>query len=114
MATATLPATLVRLFTPRKFRLHRLWGLFYLIQFASLCVCVAASARPTRLIWTLPLTGFIQAIIASQTFTSLPRRQTQGYFSDRGVISYEFLLENIYFSGLLLFQALYFTFRPLP
>jgi hypothetical protein len=113
MTGTSAAATVVRLFAPPKFRLHRLWGLFYLLQFAALCVCVAASVRPSHLIWTLPLTGFIQAIIASRTFTSLPRRQTQGYFSDRGVISYEFVLENIYFSGLLLFQALYFTFRPL-
>lgn len=106
-------ATVVRLFALPKFRIHRLWGLSYLLQYIALCICVAASVKPSHLIWTLPFAGFVQAIIASLTFTSLPRRQTQGYFSDRGVISYDFLLENIYFSGLLLFQALYFTFRPL-
>lgn len=114
MSARSIAATAVRLFILPKFRPHRLTGLLYLLQFATLCVLEVAMIRPGHLIWTLPLTGFIQAIIASQTFTSLPRRQTQGYFSDRGVISYEFLLENIYFSGLLLFQALYFTFRPFP
>lgn len=103
----------IRLFVLPKFRLHRLWGLFYLVQFATACVLEVLSLPTTRLIWTLPLTGFIQALIAARTFTSLPRRDTQGYFSDRGVISYEFLLENIYFSGLLVFQALYYFYRPL-
>ncbi|MSP62134.1 MAG: hypothetical protein EXR72_17730 [Myxococcales bacterium] len=106
--------TVVRLFAPPKFRIHRLWGLLYLLQFAAACAFEATSIHPVHLVWTLPLTGFIQAIIACLTFTSLPRRQTQGYFADRGVMSYEFILENVYFSGLLLFQALYFTFRPLP
>ena len=106
-------ATLVRLFAPPKFRIHRLWGLLYLVQFLALCIALLLSKNPSHLIWTLPLTGFVQAIIASLTFTSLPRRNTQGYFADRGVMSYEFVLENVYFSGLLLFQALYFTFRPL-
>lgn len=114
MATRSATATAVRLFILPKFRPHRLTGLAYLLQFLTLCIMVAASVRPSHLLWTLPMTGFIQAIIASLTFTSLPRRQTQGYFSDRGVISYEFVLENVYFSGLLFFQALYFTFRPLP
>lgn len=113
MPPTSAAETIVRLFAPPKFRVHRLWGLFYLVQFALFCVLALLSLRPGPLLWTLPLTGFIQAIIAARTFTSLPRRQTQGYFSDRGVISYEFLLENIYFSGLLLFQALYYSFRPL-
>ncbi len=114
MPNTSVAATVVRLFALPKFRIHRLNGLLYLLQYISLCLCVAASVRPSHLIWTFALTGFIQAIIASLTFTSLPRRTTQGYFADRGVMSYEFVLENIYFSGLLLFQALYFTFRPLP
>ena len=71
-----------------------MWGLFYLIQFATLCIFEAASLRPSLLIWTMPLTGFIQAIIASLSFTSLPRRDTQGYFADKGVMSYEFILET--------------------
>ena len=113
--TTSNPAALVfRLFALPKFRLHRLWGLLYLLQFVALAVFVALGKNPSHLIWTLPFTGFVQAIIACRTFTSLPRRDTQGYFADRGVMSYEFILENVYFSGLLLFQALYFTFRPLP
>jgi hypothetical protein len=114
MATTGFTATAFQMFVRPKFRPHRLTGLLYLIQFLTLCILEVLSVHPSHLIWTLPLTGFIQAIIASLTFTSLPRRQTQGYFSDRGVISYEFVLENIYFSGLLLFQALYFAFRPWP
>jgi hypothetical protein len=114
MSLVSTTATTVRMFSLPKHRLHRLHGLFYLVQFAALCVVELSSSRHTFLLWTLPLSGFVQAIIASLSFRSLPRRQTQGYFSDRGVMSYEFVVENVFFSGLLLFQALYYSFRPFP
>jgi hypothetical protein len=114
MSLASAATTTVRMFSLPKHRIHRLHGLVYLAQYAALCVVELCHARPTFLLWTLPLSGFVQAIIASLSFRSLPRRQTQGYFSDRGVMSYEFVLENVFFSGLLLFQALYYSFRPFP
>lgn len=97
-------------FIEKRFRTHRLVGLSYLIQWFSLFyICVTNNTyQHTPLEWTLPLTGFIQAIIASRTFTFLPRNNdVQGYYSDKRTITYPFLIENIYFSGLLLFQSLY-------
>jgi len=68
------------------------------------------------LIWTLPLTGVIQAIVAIYTFTFLPKKQTDpGYFGDKGVLSYNFIKENLFYEILLLFPWLYYhdTFYPI-
>lgn len=90
---------------------HRVVGFGYLAQyFASLYLMSTNYDLYVRtpLAWSLPLTGWLQAIIASFTFTFLPRgNDAQGYYSDKRTITYSFLLENIYFSGLLLFQCLY-------
>ena len=76
--------------------------------------------KATPLAWTMPLCGWFQAIIAMFTFTFLPTgNDAQGYYSDKRTITYPFLVENVYFSGLLLFQCTY-TFTnfwdrvPLP
>ena len=62
------------------------------------------------LIWSLPLTGLIQSITAALTFTFLSRTKTDaGYYSDRGTLSYAFIVENSFFSGLLFFQWLYYS-----
>ncbi|CAF4405499.1 unnamed protein product, partial [Rotaria magnacalcarata] len=61
-------------------------------------------------IWSLPLTGLVQSITAALTFTFLSRTKTDpGYYSDRGTLSYAFIVENSFFSGLLLFQWLYYS-----
>lgn len=94
-----------------KFALHRINGILYLMQYvASFLLMVFNYDAYTRtpLPWTLPLCGWIQAVIASFTFTFLPKgNDAQGYYSDKRTITYSFMVENVYFSGLLLFQALY-------
>lgn len=41
-------------------------------------------------------------------FTFLPKKQNDpGYYGDKSTLSYNFVLENIYFAGLLTFQWLY-------
>jgi hypothetical protein len=61
----------------------------------------------------MPLTGIIQSIIACCTFTFLPpaNEDVQGYYHATKVMSYDFIVENIYFAGLLLFQSCYFVFN---
>ena len=60
------------------------------------------------LIWSLPLSGLVQSIGATLTFTFLPTRQSDpGYYGDKSTLSYSFVKENVYFAGLLLFQWLY-------
>jgi hypothetical protein len=109
-------ASSYHLFAQRKFRIHRLWGLLYLVQYAALVrleLEVGWGEQPSpvarMLFVTMPLTGFIQAIIASRTFTFLPKanEKTQGYYHKVSAMSYDFVLENVFFSGLLLFQSAY-------
>ena len=107
------------LFSQKRFRPHRLCGFLYLTQFL---IAVLAEFSPTLLNATypyihisLPITGFLQAIIACRTFTFLPttKGEVQGYFSDKRTMSYDFILENVYFSGLIVFQSLYFHYPGL-
>ena len=100
------------LFATKRFRPHRLWGFLYLMQYFSALVLELRGTPSRALFWTMPMTGFIQTIIACNTFTFLPRAndQTQGYYHETKAMSYDFILENVYFSGLLLFQSLYICF----
>lgn len=107
------------LFSQKRFRPHRLCGALYLTQFliailSEFSPSLQALTHPYIHI-TLPANGFLQAIIACRTFTFLPdtKGAVQGYFSDKRTMSYDFVLENVYFSGLLLFQALYYYHREL-
>ncbi|UJR18909.1 hypothetical protein I4U23_022037, partial [Adineta vaga] len=100
-------------FFQRKFIVHRLMGLLYLIEYALsfyLYFKNYNSFKSSILIWSLPLTGLIQSIIAMYTFTFLSRTKVDGgYFSDRGTLSYPFIVENSYFALILLFQWLYYS-----
>lgn len=102
----------VHLFSAPKFRIHRLWGIVYLFQFGLACAFEVMGTPRHALFWTMPLTGLIQSIIACRTFTFLPKAndKEQGYYTDTKVMSYDFILENIYFAGLLLFQSCYLCF----
>jgi len=57
----------------------------------------------------MPLTGFLQTVIAVCTFTFLKKGTTeQGYYGDKYTMTYEFICENLFYSGLLLYQAVYY------
>lgn len=102
---------LLNLFFTKKFLTHRLMGLVYLIQFALAFFLYFYNFEMfynSPLIWSLPFTGFMQSIVAASTFTFLPKKQDDpGYYGDKSTLSYNFVVENIYFSGILLFQWLY-------
>lgn len=104
------------LFIPqRRFLLHRVFGLFYLIQWVLAFYFYFANYEwfiQSFLVWCLPITGVVQAISATLYFWFLPKRQSDhGYFSDKKPLSYNFVKENIFFSSLLAFQWLYFSDR---
>jgi len=62
------------------------------------------------LVWSLPLTGVLQAVTAIYTFTFLPKRQNYpGYYSDKSALSYAFIVENSFFAGLLCYQWWYYS-----
>lgn len=105
---------IAHLFVPpqRKFIFHRIFGFCYLTQwFTSLVLFFTAYDyyASSPLTWTMPLNGLIQSITATYYFTFLPKNQEDGGFnSDKSVLSYKFVKENIFFAGLLLFQCLYY------
>jgi len=107
------PVGFFTLFFSRKFIVHRLWGLFYLIQYFVATWYYFADYegfKNSHIIWILPLTGLIQSITAIYTFTFLPKKTKDGgYFGDRGTLSYAFITENSFFAMLLLFQWIYYN-----
>lgn len=107
------------LFFARKFLLHRVTGLLYLLEYAAafyLYFTDYPGFRKSPLIWMLPATGLFQSINAMYTFTFLPKKTKgfvfitidPGYFSDKHTMNYPFLVENSFFAMLLLFQWLYY------
>ena len=102
------------LFTPQtRFLVHRIFGLAYLIEwFASIYLYLSNYPvyLASPLVWSLPLTGVIQSITAVYYFWFLPKKQDDpGYYSDKSTLSYNFVKENVFFAGLLLFQCIYYT-----
>ena len=104
------------MFTRYKFRTHRITGGIYLLYYTYLWywfVTDIESYINSSLTILLPSLGVLQTIIAMRTFTFLPRNKDnsgkQGYFSDKHTMSYDFLCENIFFSGILLFQWIYYS-----
>ncbi|KXS21802.1 MFS general substrate transporter [Gonapodya prolifera JEL478] len=101
----------VRLFFTKKFGLHRIVGLAFLIQYiATLYLALSdfeGSYRNSWLRTTLPLTGVLQTLTAIFTFTFLPRKDDGGYVNDVGSISYQFVCENLFFVMLVCFQMMY-------
>jgi len=66
--------------------------------------------KDSHLIWSLPLSGMLQAITAIRTFTFLPKKTPDpGYFSDKITMSYPFIVENSFFAMILLFQWVYYS-----
>jgi len=101
------------LFSPAKFRFHRLWGIVYLFQFFIACFLEIRGTPDWRLLVSVPLTGIIQSIAACRIFKFLPNANdsTQGYYHATKSMSFDFIFENVYFAGLLLFQSCYMAFN---
>jgi len=116
---------LVALFFSPKFFIHRVTGLLYLLQYIAVFYLYFADyplLLRSGLTVTLPLTGFIQSVIAARTFTFLPKGNNDdpGYYSDKSTLSYRFVVENSFFSLIALFQWVYYrhdfyyAFRTTP
>jgi hypothetical protein len=99
------------LFFSRKFELHRLGGLAFASQYVAAIVWYfmdKESFLDSWLVLTLPLTGLMQSITASIYFTFLPKKVDPAYFADKYSLSYSFVVENIFFAGILCFQWWYY------
>ena len=107
-----------QLFFDAKFYVHRVVGLFYLVQWTAWFVLYFTDyerLRKSDLIWAMPATGVLQSIVAAFTFTFLPKNNAgSGYFSDTRAISYGFVVENSFFALLLTFQSMYMDDRFYP
>jgi hypothetical protein len=112
------PVTFVKatwhIFSGKKFRVHRLWGIVYLACWAYACwghfSGAFANGGNTDVFWVMPIVGWIQTVIACRTFTFLPKAKkddVQGYYHETKAMSYDFIMENLFFAGLLLFQSVY-------
>mmetsp|Transcript_34376 Transcript_34376/g.42340 ORF Transcript_34376/g.42340 Transcript_34376/m.42340 type:complete len:328 (-) Transcript_34376:223-1206(-) len=98
-------------FAPR-FQVHRVTGLVFLLQFfAAFYLYIFNYERylESPLVWTLGMTGLIQAITAACTFRFMPNVADPGFIAmaDKAPLSYKFIVENSFFAMLLAFQYCY-------
>mmetsp|Transcript_20288 Transcript_20288/g.45288 ORF Transcript_20288/g.45288 Transcript_20288/m.45288 type:complete len:230 (+) Transcript_20288:1128-1817(+) len=93
-------------------RVHRVVGLAYLAHWTYMLWLLLS--RPdaywdsrigaVRLVG-LPCHGLLQTVIAVRSFPFLGRDGKQNYFSDRGTISRDFVVENAFFVALTIYAA---------
>jgi len=93
-----------------KFRAHRLGGITWLLTYIYTW-SVFLFAYDTFLNQNLPILlasiGTFQAVSASLTFWFLPSQPDNGFFSDKGILSRLFVIENVFYQLLVLFGAIY-------
>jgi len=104
---------LAKLFLSPKFFIHRIAGAIYLLQYIAVFYLYFFNYPlliRSGLTVTLPITGFVQSVIAARTFTFLPKKNDNdpGYYSDKSTLSYPFVVENSFFSLIALFQWVYY------
>lgn len=123
MESLNIVVRIIGLFIPtteniKRFAFHRLLGFAYLCQWAgSLYLYTYDYDRflTSRLTWMMPLVGVLQSATSWYYFSFLPKKQADpGYNSDKSALSYNFVKENIFFAGLLLFQCLYYDESTYP
>jgi hypothetical protein len=112
-ATLSTFGWFLHLFFSRKFIVHRLTGLIYLILYALTFAYYFVDYegfKNSPIVWVLPSVGLFQSITAIYTFTFLPKSTKDGgYFGDKGILSYNFIVENSFFELILLFQWIYYN-----
>ncbi|KAJ3109374.1 hypothetical protein HDU96_007239 [Phlyctochytrium bullatum] len=103
---------LYKLFFSRQFFVHRIGGLAFLIQYALafyLYFFDYPAFKNSFLTWSLPATGIFQSVNAVYTFTFLPKsKKDGGYFGDKSILSYPFIIENSFYAMILFYQWVYY------
>lgn len=93
-------------------KVHRYMGLFFLIQYALVWVEFLTNydggGTLSLLPHTLALNGIVQGYSAYFSFRVLPEIKDAGYYSDKGVMSRNFLHENIFYQSMCLFGSVYY------
>jgi len=92
----TNPLWFFSLFFGPKFWAHRVLGLLYLIQYSlafRLYVVDYPAFSQSPLLWTLPISGVVQAVTATYYFYFLPKSKADpGYYSDKSVLTFNFVV----------------------
>mmetsp|Transcript_76955 Transcript_76955/g.135625 ORF Transcript_76955/g.135625 Transcript_76955/m.135625 type:complete len:393 (-) Transcript_76955:76-1254(-) len=104
--------SLVTLFGQSRFRVHRLVGLIFLVQYAMAVPAYLFSYQKylqSPLVWSVPLTGVLQSLNAALTFSFLPKTDVPGFAAtaDKSVLSYYTVVENSFYAAQLLFVSCY-------
>ena len=112
--SAFSPAFFGLTLAPSKFRAHRAFGLLFLLLYPLSWVLFLAkpnvyTASPLPVL--VPALGLLQSLTAAHYFRFLPRNSDNGLFSDKGILSYNFLLENIFYQLLAVFGAVFYCHR---
>jgi hypothetical protein len=104
----------LNLFDKTKFRIHRVGGILFLLVYIA-TIFTYFFDYDKFILYNMPLLsaclGLFQAISAVCTFTFLPKNENSGYFGDKGVISYNFIKENIFYQLLTVFGACYYLHK---
>lgn len=97
----------------KKHKMHRYMGLFFLIQYGLAWVEFITNYKGvgefSYIPHTVALNGVIQGYSAYFSFRVLPTLKDPGYYSDKGVMSRDFLHENVCFNVFCVFGAVYYN-----
>ena len=101
---------------PVRYRSHRLGGLFLLLSYPFAWFAYCWDYDRLFLGYYAPLwpacAGFYQSVSATLTFTFLPKMKNSGALSGyRGMLSYLFVQENVFYQALVLFWVCHYLFK---
>ena len=101
-------------FDNTKFRAHRLGGIIFLLTYIT-AILMYIYDYDNFVEYNVPMIpsfmGVFQAVSATLTFTFLPKNQNSGYFGDKGVISYNFIKENIFYQIITFLGGWYYLYH---
>ncbi|CAB9504091.1 expressed unknown protein [Seminavis robusta] len=93
-------------------KVHRYMGLLFIIQYALAVVEFMTDYKNdgtlSLLTNSLAINGIVQAYSAYFSFRVLPKGEDAGYYSDKGVLTRDFVHENVYFQLLCFMASTYY------
>jgi len=117
LCVRSIPVSLsqtLRTWFSRRFIVHRLGGLAFLIQYGISWQYFISDYEGLfkSMAWPalgVALNGVIQAVSAILTFRFLPKMDDPGYFSDKSILSRNFVQENLFYQLMVLFGCVYYS-----
>jgi len=97
----------------KRHQFHRYMGLLYMVQYFFAWVEFGTnyenSARDSVVPHFIAVNGLLQGLSAFISFRVLPELNDAGYFSDKAVLSRNFVHENIFFTLMVVFGSMYYN-----